>query len=252
MVTSGKFARVCVEIDLSKPLPPDVRVDGAWLKFVYEGIPSICRYCWHARHSTEICHLKAAVEAMEDDQRTALVSVGVNNTPRGTQEEERGSWMIPKRHPARKHGSQRTGKQRHEAKKNQFAALAVENVVTAIEMMEDEEVPTQIDMSVKELGVTIERNNIRIAPHQPQCATPSASDMEGAPQLGISTGVEVSSPLVNSQVPLEVNSNSVNPNPECNIADPSSNSVNTTNEGILVLFPWGKIVTTHQFRRHLS
>ncbi|CAN0873707.1 hypothetical protein LINGRAHAP2_LOCUS10451 [Linum grandiflorum] len=84
MVTRGKFARVCVEIELSKPLPPDVGVDGAWLKVVYEGIPSICRYCWHAGHTTETCHLKAAVEAMEDDQRTALVSVEVNNTPRGT------------------------------------------------------------------------------------------------------------------------------------------------------------------------
>ncbi|CAN0873713.1 hypothetical protein LINGRAHAP2_LOCUS10452 [Linum grandiflorum] len=148
--------------------------------------------------------------------------------------------MIPKRHPARKRGSQRTGNQRREAKKNQFAALAVENVVTSIEMMEDEEVPTQIERSVKELGVTIERNNTRIAPHQPQCATPSASEMEGASQLGINTGVEVSSPLVNSQVPPEVNFNSVDPNPKCNIADPSSNSVNTTNEGNTGTLPVGQ------------
>ncbi|CAN0899222.1 hypothetical protein LINGRAHAP2_LOCUS20150 [Linum grandiflorum] len=28
MVSRGNFARVCVEIDLSKPLPPDVGVDG--------------------------------------------------------------------------------------------------------------------------------------------------------------------------------------------------------------------------------
>ncbi|CAN0873377.1 hypothetical protein LINGRAHAP2_LOCUS10357 [Linum grandiflorum] len=67
VVTRGKFARVCVEIDLSKPLPPDVGVDGAWLKVAYEGIPSICRYCWHAGHTTETCHLKVAVEAMEDE-----------------------------------------------------------------------------------------------------------------------------------------------------------------------------------------
>ncbi|CAN0838520.1 hypothetical protein LINGRAHAP2_LOCUS2197 [Linum grandiflorum] len=38
LVTRGKFARLCVEIDLSKPLLPKIGVNGHWQKIVYEGI----------------------------------------------------------------------------------------------------------------------------------------------------------------------------------------------------------------------
>ncbi|CAN0859756.1 hypothetical protein LINGRAHAP2_LOCUS7750 [Linum grandiflorum] len=74
MVSRGKFAWLCVEIDLSKPLPSEVWVDGEWLKVAYEGIPTICRLCWHAGHATDSCNLKVATEAMDSNPATDLVT----------------------------------------------------------------------------------------------------------------------------------------------------------------------------------
>lgn len=41
----GKFTRICVELDLDKPLVPFYRVDGEVLNFEYEGIRMVCFVC---------------------------------------------------------------------------------------------------------------------------------------------------------------------------------------------------------------
>jgi len=51
-VTRGRFARVCVEIDLNKPVIGKVQVDGLWMKMVYEGLHIISSKCGCYGHAT--------------------------------------------------------------------------------------------------------------------------------------------------------------------------------------------------------
>ncbi|KAM2870174.1 hypothetical protein FF1_017991 [Malus domestica] len=41
----GKFARICIELDLTKPLEAYVQLNGAWFNLEYEGLPDICFKC---------------------------------------------------------------------------------------------------------------------------------------------------------------------------------------------------------------
>ncbi|XP_061994000.1 uncharacterized protein LOC133711948 [Rosa rugosa] len=51
----GKFARVCVEIDLSKPLRPFVEVESVAYNVIYEGISLICFECGCYGHAKDKC-----------------------------------------------------------------------------------------------------------------------------------------------------------------------------------------------------
>ncbi|XP_062019300.1 uncharacterized protein LOC133735880 [Rosa rugosa] len=51
----GKFARVCVEIDLSKPLRRFVEVESVAYSVIYEGISLICFECGCYGHAKDKC-----------------------------------------------------------------------------------------------------------------------------------------------------------------------------------------------------
>ncbi|KAJ1421655.1 hypothetical protein SESBI_13607 [Sesbania bispinosa] len=51
----GKFARICVEVDLSKKLVPKVKVMGHELFLEYEGLHLICFRCGRYSHKQEFC-----------------------------------------------------------------------------------------------------------------------------------------------------------------------------------------------------
>ncbi|CAI0422378.1 unnamed protein product [Linum tenue] len=51
----GKFARIAVELDMTKPLETRIRLDGFWQQVVYENLPEICFECGQIRHSEAIC-----------------------------------------------------------------------------------------------------------------------------------------------------------------------------------------------------
>lgn len=57
IVTTGKgrFARVCVELNLNKPLPPNVMVWGRKQPVEYEGLPKICFKCGCHGHKMGQC-----------------------------------------------------------------------------------------------------------------------------------------------------------------------------------------------------
>ncbi|CAN0927558.1 hypothetical protein LINGRAHAP2_LOCUS35976 [Linum grandiflorum] len=153
LVARGKFARVCIEIDLSKPLIPEVGVDGEWLKVAYEGIPTICRYCWHAGHTTQSCSLKAVSDDMITDHGNSLDMAVVTDVSNGKDESERGNWMIPKKPPPRRRGNRKTGNQRKEFKKNQFAALGDEEDVNVMDNVEVEERVDKMDTAILDTRV---------------------------------------------------------------------------------------------------
>lgn len=65
----GKFARLCVEIDLSSPLPPLIMIDGEEQRVQYEGIHLICFFCGRYGHDSDNCAFKAS---QENGQKPAI------------------------------------------------------------------------------------------------------------------------------------------------------------------------------------
>lgn len=51
----GKFARICVELDLDKPLTPFIILRGHKIPIEYEGLHSICFKCGKYGHKREQC-----------------------------------------------------------------------------------------------------------------------------------------------------------------------------------------------------
>lgn len=51
----GKFARLCVEVDLDKPLLANYRWEGQPLKIEYEGMHLICFHCGRYGHQKDAC-----------------------------------------------------------------------------------------------------------------------------------------------------------------------------------------------------
>ncbi|KAF1869450.1 hypothetical protein Lal_00022895, partial [Lupinus albus] len=59
----GRFARICVEIDLSHPVVGKVCVQGNWHKVEYEGLHIICTFCGCYGHVSRNCALHQATTA---------------------------------------------------------------------------------------------------------------------------------------------------------------------------------------------
>lgn len=58
----GKFARLCVELDLSKPLIPFIELEGRTYGVVYEEIQLVCFECGCFGHGRDICHVIVKVK----------------------------------------------------------------------------------------------------------------------------------------------------------------------------------------------
>ncbi|KAI9118907.1 hypothetical protein K1719_009582 [Acacia pycnantha] len=64
----GEFARMCIELDLTKPLVPKFNVEGQVLSVVYESLGLLCnKYGWfgHNRDGCDAFHIKNSEEGME-------------------------------------------------------------------------------------------------------------------------------------------------------------------------------------------
>ncbi|CAL2231442.1 unnamed protein product [Prunus armeniaca] len=58
----GKFARLCVELDLTKPLEAFVQINQHWYNIEYEGLLEICYMCGKYGQKREVCPLRAEVQ----------------------------------------------------------------------------------------------------------------------------------------------------------------------------------------------
>ncbi|KAJ4823013.1 hypothetical protein Tsubulata_009217 [Turnera subulata] len=56
----GRFAKVAVELDISKPLETEACVDGVWYPIVYESLPQVCFSCGRAGHLMVNCKADAS------------------------------------------------------------------------------------------------------------------------------------------------------------------------------------------------
>src|ERR1044072_597605 len=79
----GKFARICVEIDIQKKLVPKVKVMGEVLNLEYEGLHQVCFRCGVYGHKKEFCH-EPTVHVMEDQENQKIANqdpVVVHDSP---------------------------------------------------------------------------------------------------------------------------------------------------------------------------
>ncbi|KAJ4836400.1 hypothetical protein Tsubulata_039886 [Turnera subulata] len=56
----GRFVKIAVEVDLTKPLKGTILFKGKAQKVIYEGIPTICFTCGKTDHSMALCPLTAS------------------------------------------------------------------------------------------------------------------------------------------------------------------------------------------------
>ncbi|KAH7852450.1 hypothetical protein Vadar_024929 [Vaccinium darrowii] len=54
-IERGRYARVCVEIDLSKPVKSRILIEGKVYRVEYEHIPLMCFGCGHIGHHRDLC-----------------------------------------------------------------------------------------------------------------------------------------------------------------------------------------------------
>ncbi|CAI0467257.1 unnamed protein product [Linum tenue] len=110
----GKFARIAIELDMSKPLKPRIRLDGFWQKVVYENLPNACFGCGIVGHAESICpKLGRDLTATASDSTTTISSQTLplreTEAPVGF-----GPWMQvtrKSRKPERKDSSQQAADQ---------------------------------------------------------------------------------------------------------------------------------------------
>ncbi|XP_021823959.1 uncharacterized protein LOC110765193 isoform X1 [Prunus avium] len=70
----GKFARLCVELDLTKPLEAFIQINQTWYNIEYEGLPEICFLCGRYGHKRENCEMNKK-ENCEMNAREKLIWV---------------------------------------------------------------------------------------------------------------------------------------------------------------------------------
>lgn len=87
----GRYARVCVELNLSQPLMPTVVVWGKKYSVEYEGLPKICFKCGCHDHKMEQCG--SAAEATSTAGSAAMHSTQPSEG--GSVAQPFGPWMLP-------------------------------------------------------------------------------------------------------------------------------------------------------------
>ncbi|XP_028788085.1 uncharacterized protein LOC114744065 [Neltuma alba] len=99
-VERGRFARICVELDLQKKLVPRIICTSALYNVEYEGLGLICFSCGRYRHRKEACPWKpsSGEQRKECNNTPNVASPNYSSpaTPVTTEDEKFGPWMFVK------------------------------------------------------------------------------------------------------------------------------------------------------------
>ena len=72
--TRGGYARLCVQLDLKKPLISSIRVGRLVQRVLYEGISSLCFCCGKLGHKQDNCGMRVRKPSGEDAGQASLES----------------------------------------------------------------------------------------------------------------------------------------------------------------------------------
>ncbi|CAI0446129.1 unnamed protein product [Linum tenue] len=87
----GKFARVCVEVDLTKPLLSQFKIEGVTYLIQYEGIENICSNCGMYGKKAHQCQCQNLMQTGEDED---MQGTGQETPPTNpTEGQVYGEWM---------------------------------------------------------------------------------------------------------------------------------------------------------------
>ncbi|KAK2647582.1 hypothetical protein Ddye_015071 [Dipteronia dyeriana] len=86
---SGRFARICVEIDISNPLLGAITIEDRSIRMEYESLGSICFKCGWIGHNKDSCR-EGLVDLMPDE--TDIDRNSKNNTER--ENSTYGPWLL--------------------------------------------------------------------------------------------------------------------------------------------------------------
>ncbi|XP_061352346.1 uncharacterized protein LOC133297248 [Gastrolobium bilobum] len=105
-LSRGRFARICVELDLTKPLSAEYKLEGRIKQVEYEGLHLVCYSCGQYDHRSEMCPNKSHTVNAEpsQDQISKDQEEGVDTTmiPSFSSEDidkdnSNGPWMLVNR-----------------------------------------------------------------------------------------------------------------------------------------------------------
>ncbi|XVF02788.1 hypothetical protein REPUB_Repub04eG0204400 [Reevesia pubescens] len=93
----GRYARMCIEVDLTKPLVPKIFIGGRWQRVEYEGLGMLCFECGKFGHVRDQCYMNKKEDnttTTKGDTRTTA-----EESPQQQLDElsNYGPWMIATR-----------------------------------------------------------------------------------------------------------------------------------------------------------
>ncbi|KAL7163813.1 hypothetical protein ACSBR2_039852 [Camellia fascicularis] len=107
MATRGKFARICVEMDLTQPLKPKFVLENKCYNIEYESLRSFCFLYGRIDHRKKACRFRLP-SSPPDDVHIVVTSTKNSSTPTNvsngnlqsmdTTEETFGPWMLVTKH----------------------------------------------------------------------------------------------------------------------------------------------------------
>nr|POE60007.1 hypothetical protein CFP56_03600 [Quercus suber] len=122
--TRGGYARLCVQIDLEKPLISSIRVGRLVQKVLYEGISSLCFCCGKLGHKQDSCGLK---RKEPNSENVAGVTLENNEASGEVQSDSNyGPWMVVTR---KKKNQSRMGKASGPGKINIYSQVDSKGIV---------------------------------------------------------------------------------------------------------------------------
>ncbi|XP_019178353.1 PREDICTED: uncharacterized protein LOC109173568 [Ipomoea nil] len=146
LVAKGKFARICVEIDISQPLMPKYVLDEKEWLIEYEGFHLVCFECGTYGHRQENCGKIAGVEVMDSDHQGG--SQPERPQPITSQEPPKkyGAWMLvsrkERRHRPKGQNNHGVAKQQETARTTEknFEGIGEQSCFASLDGLEEEQV----------------------------------------------------------------------------------------------------------------
>lgn len=90
--TRGRFARICIQLDLDQPLARTIRVGKTKLAVIYEGIGLLCFQCGRISHRSEWCPSRVVEEVETPIDMSTSSKLVEDDKPKGF-----GPWMLVSR-----------------------------------------------------------------------------------------------------------------------------------------------------------